>query len=323
MIRFGRSTAGDRGTRIRLPGCPYDPTVSPRPTRLARAAAVQPSFTRGAGAFDQVQGWRNVDHRRNDAGSMKDLLGFRLFARVARLGSISAGAKDCGLSQSQASRIIAELEQSLGARLLSRTTRVVTPTDAGERFLVRAEAILVAIDEARELGSRGLGASWRRSRRHAGQPRLPRDRAAPPGLHRPSSRSENRGGRRRSAAGPRPGRRGRLDPARQARRLERHGSASHHHPARHSGCQELPRRGRYAGEPQTNSPAIASSEGRQAPLHGRSNGMGGPSSSRRDRTSRSTTTREPSWRRSRDLASAPHPCGLVGGRSKMEAWSRS
>ena len=81
---------------------------------------------------------------------MKDLLGFRLFARVARLGSISAGAKDCGLSQSQASRIIAELEQSLGARLLSRTTRVVTPTDAGERFLLRAEVILDAIDEARD-----------------------------------------------------------------------------------------------------------------------------------------------------------------------------
>ena len=45
---------------------------------------------------------------------MKDLLSLRLYTRVARLGSISAAARDCGLSQSQASRIIAELEASLG-----------------------------------------------------------------------------------------------------------------------------------------------------------------------------------------------------------------
>lgn len=79
---------------------------------------------------------------------MKDLLGFRLYTRVARLGSISAGARECGLSQSQASRIIAELEASLGARLLSRTTRAVVPTEAGSEFLVRVEAILDAVDDA-------------------------------------------------------------------------------------------------------------------------------------------------------------------------------
>jgi len=79
---------------------------------------------------------------------MKDLLGYRLFTRVARLGSISAAARDCGLSQSQASRIIAELETSVGARLLSRTTRAVVPTDAGSEFLVRVEAILDAVEEA-------------------------------------------------------------------------------------------------------------------------------------------------------------------------------
>jgi DNA-binding transcriptional LysR family regulator len=79
---------------------------------------------------------------------MKDLLGLRLFTRVARLGSISAAARDCGLSQSQASRIIAELEANLGARLLARTTRAVVPTEAGNDFLVRVEAILDAVEDA-------------------------------------------------------------------------------------------------------------------------------------------------------------------------------
>jgi DNA-binding transcriptional LysR family regulator len=40
---------------------------------------------------------------------MKDLSALRLYTRVARLGSFSAVARECGLSQSQASRIVAEL----------------------------------------------------------------------------------------------------------------------------------------------------------------------------------------------------------------------
>ena len=79
---------------------------------------------------------------------MKDLLSLRLYARVARLGSISSAARDCGLSQSQASRIIAELEASLGVRLLSRTTRAVVPTETGSQFLIRVEAILDAVEDA-------------------------------------------------------------------------------------------------------------------------------------------------------------------------------
>lgn len=86
---------------------------------------------------------------------MKDFLSLRLYSRVARLGSISAGARECGLSQSQASRIMAELEEGLGARLLSRTTRAVVPTEAGTEFLVRAEAILDAIEDARNVVREG------------------------------------------------------------------------------------------------------------------------------------------------------------------------
>lgn len=79
---------------------------------------------------------------------MKDLQSLKVFVRVARLGSFSAAARECGLSQPQASRLVADLEESLGARLLSRSTRAVKPTDAGEEFLVRIESILAALDEA-------------------------------------------------------------------------------------------------------------------------------------------------------------------------------
>jgi DNA-binding transcriptional LysR family regulator len=79
---------------------------------------------------------------------LKDILTFRLFTRVARLGSFSAAARESGLAQSQVSRMVAELEASLGARLLSRTTRAVLPTEAGLEFLARMEPILAAIEDA-------------------------------------------------------------------------------------------------------------------------------------------------------------------------------
>jgi len=93
--------------------------------------------------------------------AVKDMQSLRLYTRVARLGSFSAAARETGLAQSQVSRMIAELEASLGARLLSRTTRAVVPTEAGHEFLARVEPILAAVEEAencvRETGElRGL-----------------------------------------------------------------------------------------------------------------------------------------------------------------------
>jgi DNA-binding transcriptional LysR family regulator len=79
---------------------------------------------------------------------VKDIFSLRLYTRVARLGSFSAAAREFGLSQSQASRLIADLESELGVRLLTRTTRAVVLTDAGARFLSRIDPILVALDEA-------------------------------------------------------------------------------------------------------------------------------------------------------------------------------
>ena len=85
---------------------------------------------------------------------IKDNLALRLYTRVARLGSFSAAARECGLSQSQASRVVADLESELGVRLLSRTTRAVVPTEAGGEFLARIEPILAALDEAEHSGGR-------------------------------------------------------------------------------------------------------------------------------------------------------------------------
>ena len=79
---------------------------------------------------------------------IKDNFALRLYTRVARLGSFSAAAREFGLSQSQASRIVADLEAELGVRLLSRTTRAVVPTEAGGEFLARIEPILAALDAA-------------------------------------------------------------------------------------------------------------------------------------------------------------------------------
>jgi DNA-binding transcriptional LysR family regulator len=73
-----------------------------------------------------------------------------LYACVAGLGSFSAAARECGLSQPQASRIVAELEAELAIRRLSRTTRAVVPTEAGGEFLARIEPILAALDEAEQ-----------------------------------------------------------------------------------------------------------------------------------------------------------------------------
>lgn len=57
------------------------------------------------------------------------------FLTVARERSFTRAAAKLGLSQSSLSHIIRDLETRLGIRLLTRTTRSVSPTDAGERLL--------------------------------------------------------------------------------------------------------------------------------------------------------------------------------------------
>ena len=74
--------------------------------------------------------------------------GLQVFARVARLGSFTGAARALGMSASMATKHVDALEDRLGAQLLVRTTRRLTLTEAGSRFLASAEAILAELDEA-------------------------------------------------------------------------------------------------------------------------------------------------------------------------------
>ncbi|NTG50773.1 LysR family transcriptional regulator [Agrobacterium rhizogenes] len=79
------------------------------------------------------------------------------FATVAKERSFTKAAAKLGVSQSALSQTIKALEERLGLRLLTRTTRSVAPTDAGERLLQTVaprfediEAELAALSELRE-----------------------------------------------------------------------------------------------------------------------------------------------------------------------------
>ena len=70
------------------------------------------------------------------------------FVAVAELRGFAPAARKLAVSASAVTRMVAALEEHLGVRLLQRTTRSVTLTDAGARYLERARRILAEIDEA-------------------------------------------------------------------------------------------------------------------------------------------------------------------------------
>ena len=84
------------------------------------------------------------------------LAALRLFVRVARTGSFSRAAREIGVAQPTASRTIAALEKDVGAPLFTRSTRALTLTEAGARYLERVEPLLDALVEA-EHELRGTG----------------------------------------------------------------------------------------------------------------------------------------------------------------------
>jgi DNA-binding transcriptional LysR family regulator len=77
------------------------------------------------------------------------------FVRAGETGSFSRAARELGVSQPSVSRMVADLEARMGVKLLLRTTRHVTPTDAGRAFLERARLILSDLDDA-ENAARGV-----------------------------------------------------------------------------------------------------------------------------------------------------------------------
>ncbi|MBO6504822.1 MAG: LysR family transcriptional regulator [Kordiimonadaceae bacterium] len=79
-----------------------------------------------------------------------DLVGMRTFCRTVEEGNLTAAAKALHITKSVASRRIQTLEDDLGVRLLARTTRGVTPTDAGTQFYERALTILSDVEDAKQ-----------------------------------------------------------------------------------------------------------------------------------------------------------------------------
>jgi len=78
---------------------------------------------------------------------MDRLAAMRVFVEVAGAGSFSAAADKLDMSRAMVTRYVAELEQWLGARLLQRTTRSVTLTDAGEHCLRRSQQMLALMED--------------------------------------------------------------------------------------------------------------------------------------------------------------------------------
>ncbi|MEO7109560.1 MAG: LysR family transcriptional regulator [Polyangiaceae bacterium] len=80
--------------------------------------------------------------------SLGDVQAMVIFARVVETRSFTAAARALDTTTSAVSKRIAKLEERLGARLIERTTRRVSPTDAGVAFYERCARILAEIDDA-------------------------------------------------------------------------------------------------------------------------------------------------------------------------------
>lgn len=77
---------------------------------------------------------------------------------VVETGSFSAAAKRLSIGQPAVSKAVAQLEERLGARLLLRSTRGLTPTEAGQHFFEGARRTIAQADEA-DNAARGSGAN--------------------------------------------------------------------------------------------------------------------------------------------------------------------
>jgi DNA-binding transcriptional LysR family regulator len=90
--------------------------------------------------------------------SMDRLAAMEAFVLVVDSGSFSAAARRLDVGQPAVSKLVAQLEDRLGVKLLVRTTRGLTPTEAGLNYYERARRSIEEADEA-EFAARGAGSS--------------------------------------------------------------------------------------------------------------------------------------------------------------------
>jgi DNA-binding transcriptional LysR family regulator len=88
--------------------------------------------------------------------SMDRLAAMEAFVRVLDAGSFSAAARRLNVGQPAVSKLVAQLEERLGVKLLVRTTRGLTATEAGLNYYERARRSIEEADEA-EIAARGAG----------------------------------------------------------------------------------------------------------------------------------------------------------------------
>ena len=84
---------------------------------------------------------------------MDQLRAMRVFAKVVDEGGFAKAARSLDAAPPVVTRLVAELESHLGARLLNRTTRSIALTEVGEAYLEKVRSILIDIEEAEALAS--------------------------------------------------------------------------------------------------------------------------------------------------------------------------
>ncbi len=121
---------------------------------------------------------------------MNRLAAMDAFVRVVDTGSFTAAARQLRVGQPAVSKMIAQLEEHIGVKLLLRTTQGLKPTEAGENFFEHAKRSVEEADEAVSK-ARGVGAALTGRLRVSGAvtfarlhivPRLPRFMALHPAL---------------------------------------------------------------------------------------------------------------------------------------------
>ena len=85
---------------------------------------------------------------------MDRLKAIETFVRIAQTGSLSKAAQELGMSRALASAHLKQLEDHLGVRLMNRTTRQLSLTEAGQEYLTFSQATLSAFEEAEQAVSR-------------------------------------------------------------------------------------------------------------------------------------------------------------------------
>jgi DNA-binding transcriptional LysR family regulator len=86
-----------------------------------------------------------------------DLIALQAFVKVVQTGSFTRAAESLHTHKARLSRVVSQLERELSVRLLERSTRSLSLTEAGREFFERAHAILASVDDARQAMQRIRG----------------------------------------------------------------------------------------------------------------------------------------------------------------------